>query len=81
MEQATIHVHCKCGAQFENISQQVDDDVSQFVVSTLWSMLQIRQDHLFAANCGKQTQAAWVEWENGSKTELDLKGNLIDDLI
>lgn len=81
MEQATIHVQCKCGQEFENISQQTGTDRAEFIVATLWSMLQIRTDHLFATNCGKQTKAAWVQWADGTVTSLDLKGNLVDDLI
>lgn len=81
MEQATINVHCKCGQEFSAVNKQLDNDRAEFIVSTLWAMLEMRQDHLFSAKCGKQTKAAWVQWADGTVTSLDLKGNIVDDLI
>lgn len=80
-EKAIVNVHCKCGQTFQMESIRTHDDRAEFIVASLWSMLQIRQDHLFAANCGKQTKAAWVQWADGTSTRMDLKGNIEDDLI
>lgn len=75
---ATIRVHCKCGQQFESVNTQIDDDDSEFIVSSLWAMMTIRGKHSAGDGCKEQTKAAWVTWPNNETTHLDMQGNLLD---
>lgn len=77
---ATIHLHCKCGNNELRINEATDGtDFAEFTVASLWAMLEVKHQHK-QDGCNRKPDAIWVDWDNGSRTNLDLEHGGIHDV-